>query len=58
MAESTFLTIQEVADFLKISKITTYRMAESRKLPGRKHGKQWRFVKSEIEDWSKWNWKG
>ena len=53
--ETNFMTVKEVAQYLRLSKITVYRMVESKDLPGRKHGKQWRFVKSDIEDWSKWN---
>lgn len=55
MMETTFLTVKEVATYLRLSEITVYRLAESKNLPGRKHGKQWRFPKSEIEEWSKWN---
>jgi excisionase family DNA binding protein len=56
--ETNFMTVREVAQFLRISEITVYRLAEAKTLPGRKHGKQWRFPKNEIEEWSKWNWKG
>ncbi len=55
MGDEHFLNVEETARFLRLSKITVYRLAESKNLPGRKHGKQWRFPKTEIEEWSKWN---
>ena len=53
--DSQFMTVREVARFLRLSEITVYRLAESKNLPGRKHGKQWRFPKNEVEEWSRWN---
>jgi excisionase family DNA binding protein len=46
----TFLTIDEVASSLKLSRDTVYRLASSGELPGRKVGRAWRFVAEEIED--------
>ena len=50
-----FMTVKEVARYLRLSEITVYRLAGAKTLPGRKHGKQWRFPKNEIEEWSRWN---
>ena len=47
----TFLTIDEVATMLKLSRDTVYRLASSGELPGRKVGRAWRFVAEEIEDY-------
>jgi len=55
MDTTQFMTVREVAKYLRLSEITVYRMAERKDLPGRKHGKQWRFPKTEIEEWSRWN---
>lgn len=46
----TFLTIDEVAAMLKLSRDTVYRLASSGELPGRKVGRAWRFAAEEIED--------
>lgn len=45
------LTIEEVAEFLKVSKVTIYGMAAKGKLPGRKVGRAWRFSKKKLEEW-------
>ena len=45
------LTIREVAGYLKLPVSTVYRLAERRKLPGHKVGRQWRFHKFVLDDW-------
>ncbi|CAM3733258.1 methylation-associated defense system helix-turn-helix domain-containing protein MAD1 [Halomonas casei] len=50
MAEQ-ILTIREVADFLKLTEKTAYRLAAEGKLPGFKVGGSWRFKQSDIDSW-------
>ncbi|MBE0463106.1 methylation-associated defense system helix-turn-helix domain-containing protein MAD1 [Halomonas colorata] len=50
MAEQ-ILTIKEVADFLKLTEKTAYRLAAEGKLPGFKVGGSWRFKQSDIDSW-------
>lgn len=45
------MTIREVADYLKITEKTAYRLAAARDLPGFKVGGSWRFRRSEIDRW-------
>src|SRR5215831_1147013 len=45
------LTIRDVAAYLKLPVSTAYRLAERRRLPGSKVGRQWRFHKGALEDW-------
>jgi excisionase family DNA binding protein len=45
------LNIREVAGYLKLPVSTVYRLAERRKLPGHKLGRQWRFHKFVLDDW-------
>ncbi len=45
------MTIDEVADYLRINKKTAYRLAGDEKLPGFKVGGAWRFRRAEIETW-------
>ena len=45
----TFLTLDEVASMLRLSRDTAYRLAQSGELPGKKIGRAWRFVAEEIE---------
>ena len=49
--ETDILTIPEVADYLRITEKTAYRLASERKLPAFKVGGSWRFRKSEIDAW-------
>ena len=45
------MTMDELAEYLKISKSTLYKLAVGKKLPGQKVGKRWRFHKGAIDDW-------
>ncbi len=47
------MTIREVADYLKLTEKTAYRLAAEGKIPGFKVGGSWRFKRSEIEKWIK-----
>ena len=45
------MTMDELAEYLKISKSTLYKLAVDGKLPGQKIGKRWRFHKDAIDAW-------
>ncbi|CAJ0805164.1 methylation-associated defense system helix-turn-helix domain-containing protein MAD1 [Ralstonia thomasii] len=45
------LTIKEVADFLKVTERTIYRLAAARKIPAFKVGGTWRFSRADIDHW-------
>ncbi|PFG07855.1 MULTISPECIES: helix-turn-helix domain-containing protein [Marinobacter] len=45
------MTLEELANYLKISKSTVYKLAQEGRIPGQKLGKQWRFGKQAIDDW-------
>jgi excisionase family DNA binding protein len=49
MAE--WLTLNEVATYLKRARSTLYRMAQRRELPASKIGRTWRFDREAIDDW-------
>lgn len=42
------LTLDELAAFLKVSRDTVYRMAQTGKIPAVKVGNQWRFAQAEV----------
>jgi excisionase family DNA binding protein len=46
-----FLTLQEVADYLRVNIKTIYRLLGKGKIPAIKLGRQWRFDKSAIDKW-------
>lgn len=45
------MTIEEVAQYLQVSRFTVYRLAKGRTIPATKIGHQWRFHKEEIDQW-------
>ena len=45
------LTIQELAEYLKLNEKTAYRLASEGKLPGFKVGGSWRFKRVDLEKW-------
>ena len=47
------LTLKEVANYLKVTERTIYRMVADRKIPAFKVGGSWRFRLSEIDAWIK-----
>ena len=48
-SDASILTADEVAEYLKLSKITVYKLAKDGSLPGFRVGGSWRFSKSNIE---------
>ena len=48
-SDASILTADEVADYLKLSKITVYKLAKGGSLPAFRVGGSWRFNKSNIE---------
>ena len=47
------LTIKEVADYLKVTERTIYRLAAAKQIPAFKVGGSWRFSRADIDDWIK-----
>ena len=45
------MTIDEVAEYMRVSRFTVYRLAKNRFIPATKIGRQWRFQKEEIFRW-------
>jgi len=53
MYQDKWLTIDELADYLKMGRTKLYRMAQKADIPASKVGNQWRFDREEIDDWMK-----
>ena len=47
---SEVLTVQEVANYLRIDIRTVYRLAKRGEIPCIKIGRQWRFNREDIKD--------
>jgi general secretion pathway protein E len=45
-----YLTFEEAASMLNVAHSTLYRWLREERVPGHKVGRQWRFVRSELED--------
>lgn len=50
-SEGEILTIKQVADFLKVTERTIYRLAAAKKIPAFKVGGTWRFSRADIDSW-------
>lgn len=49
----TWMTLEEVAQYLKVSKDSIYRLAQKGEMPASKIGNLWRFKREEIDEWMK-----
>lgn len=49
--DDDIMTIDALAEYLKISKSTLYKLVQDGKLPGQKVGKRWRFHKKAVDRW-------
>jgi excisionase family DNA binding protein len=45
------MTIEEVAEYLRLTPQTIYKWAQEKRIPATKLGKEWRFRKSIIDRW-------
>ena len=45
------LTIDELSDYLRISRSTLYKLAQEGRVPCQKVGRHWRFRKETIDRW-------
>ena len=46
--EDKALTTEDACQFLSISRQTLYKLVKSKKIPGRKVGDNYRFLKSDL----------
>lgn len=52
-ADNAIMTIGEVANYLKVTERTIYRLAGGKQIPAFKVGGSWRFSKLDIDGWIK-----
>ena len=45
------LTLEEVAQYLRLKPQTIYKWAQEKRIPAAKLGKEWRFRRSVIDRW-------
>lgn len=51
MANSGLMTIEDLADYLKVTRRTIYEWLKNNKIPAVKLIGQWRFRKEKIDAW-------
>ncbi|MFC2167774.1 helix-turn-helix domain-containing protein [Acidobacteriota bacterium] len=48
---NAIMSIDELSDYLKISKSTLYKLSQEGKVPSQKVGRHWRYRKETIDIW-------
>ncbi len=51
MGYQQLMTIEEVADYLRVKKRTIYEWLKNGKIPAIKAVGQWRFKRDKIDEW-------
>lgn len=51
--DDLIMTIKDVAEYLKVTERTIYRLAADKKIPAFKVGGGWRFRMADIDAWIK-----
>lgn len=49
--EDRWLSVEEIAEYLGVSKDTVYTWVSSKGMPGHRVGRFWKFKKVEVDDW-------
>ncbi|UOR13663.1 helix-turn-helix domain-containing protein [Halobacillus amylolyticus] len=48
--EQEIMTISQVAEYLQISEVTTYKLVQEGRIPGFKIGRHWRVRKEDLQE--------
>jgi len=49
--EDRWLSVEEIAKYLGISKDTVYTWINSKNMPAQKIGRLWKFKRDEVDEW-------
>jgi excisionase family DNA binding protein len=50
-AAARILTVAELCDYLRVNRVTVYRLLKNGSRPGFRVGSDWRFSVEEIDHW-------
>jgi excisionase family DNA binding protein len=50
-ASRTVMTLQEIADYLRVTRSTIHRLLKRNQIPAFRIGRHWRFNVEEIDNW-------
>ncbi|GGM36033.1 DNA-binding protein [Paraliobacillus quinghaiensis] len=48
--EREIMTITQVAEYLQLSEMTTYKLVQEGKIPGFKIGRHWRVKRDDLDE--------
>ena len=48
--DTVIMTVDEVAEYLKLSKITVYKLTQKGEIPGFRIGSSWRYNREVIDE--------
>ncbi|WP_186580989.1 helix-turn-helix domain-containing protein [Aquibacillus kalidii] len=48
--EKEIMTISQVAEYLQLSEMTTYKLVQEGKIPGFKIGRHWRIKRDDLHE--------
>ncbi len=49
--QNDVMTVDEVAEYLRIPRSSVYKLAQENRIPCKKVGRHWRFRRQVIENW-------
>jgi len=49
--EVPVMTVEEVAEYLRIPRSSLYKLAQEGRIPCQKVGRHWRFHRAAIDEW-------
>ena len=49
MNEDRWLTVEEICEYLQVSKDTIYKWIEQRSMPAHRVGRRWMFQRTEVD---------
>ena len=49
--DDRWLSVEEIAEYLGVAKDTVYTWVTSKRMPGHKVGRLWKFKREEIDSW-------
>lgn len=50
ISDNEIMTVSEVAEYFKISEVTTYKLVQEGKIPAFKIGRHWRVKRSDLSE--------
>ncbi len=51
MMQDRWLSVDEIAEYLGVSKDTVYAWVTRKDMPGHRVGRFWKFKRAEVDDW-------